>query len=362
MAPGLLYRGCSGDPTHMHVRNVVWMSCIAAVVQLGCSGISGSDSARDGLEDICINGQRIKSGSIPSTGPVPANCVRIEGADIGADVEVQAGNITVSLESWVAKGGSNEFVGFTIGTSGSVAFAVKAGTKTYYGGGTSWVHPIGTSGSTANAISNITFCEVPGTGADAGTPSAGDAGTPTGGDAGTPTDPEDPCNPGTGGGTDGGVNEGGAGGTPCINNSQCASATCVNGTCLNETGGSNQPGGTACTVNANCASLTCEQNVCLGEVSFPPGQPNGSPCSNNSGCASETCVGGICVNEISPPAPTPLPDGAACSASSECRSQICFSGTCLNESSPRPVGAPCTAPAQCQTNACDTGICVPIIN
>lgn len=121
--------------------------------------------------------------TIPSTGPVPDGCVRIEGADIGrAGLVVELLDRTVTFAGWTEKDGEGEVVGFTITSSGPVAYAVKSGGETDYGTSATWVNPNGTRGPAAAGISNITLCpSAPPGGADGSSGSTSSGSTSSGG-------------------------------------------------------------------------------------------------------------------------------------------------------------------------------------
>ncbi len=99
---------------------------------------------------------------------VPDGCAKIEGEDIGdvgATLEVGSGYNygLVTFTAWTEKTDSpGEFVGFTWTTTGTEShqFTVKAGTSYFDATTSTWLHPNGTSGSAAKAISNIVFCPV----------------------------------------------------------------------------------------------------------------------------------------------------------------------------------------------------------
>ena len=157
---------------------------------------------------------------IPSTGKVPDGCERIEGAQIGrAGVQVLGG--TVTFTTWRAKDGEpGEYVGFELNAGVGAGYAVKTGGETHYGSGTSWVHPEGTSGPKAPAISNVTVCPMDPGGAGGGGGSNG--GGSNGGGS-------------NGGGAGGGGSAGGGGldeGSPCTTSAQCLSQKCSEGICV----------------------------------------------------------------------------------------------------------------------------------
>jgi len=78
-------------------------------------------------------------------------------------------SITLSEDGWVSKDDSpGEYVGFEILNAtldgqevdlDDIEYTVKAGQNYYFGSGSSWINPDGTSGPDVPAISHITFCE-----------------------------------------------------------------------------------------------------------------------------------------------------------------------------------------------------------
>lgn len=112
---------------------------------------------------------------------VKDNCVKFEDAAIGAaGLSFDFGTVSVSIDGWLEKGDSpGEQIGFdwTV-VGGDVEVTVKAGREsheaTFAAGSGSWVHPAGTEGPEASAISNIVVCVPDADPGDAGV--AGDAG------------------------------------------------------------------------------------------------------------------------------------------------------------------------------------------
>ena len=153
-----------------------------------------------GGADLTASGRAaIESPSdIPSTGPVPAGCERIEGAQIGQPgLQVLGGAVTFT--AWRPKDGEpDEYVGFTVSTAGGVGYAVKSGGETVAGSAPTWVNPNATGGSEASGISNVTVCTL------------------------------DPGDPGESGGSGGMLDEG----SPCTQNSECMSQRCTGGICI----------------------------------------------------------------------------------------------------------------------------------
>lgn len=92
-------------------------------------------------------------------------CEKIEDESIGAEeTRLTVGTATLGIDGWVEKDDSpNEWIGFSWTlTGGPVSIRVKAGTEVYEAlleaeSGT-WLHPNGTEGPNAKAISNIVFC------------------------------------------------------------------------------------------------------------------------------------------------------------------------------------------------------------
>lgn len=87
---------------------------------------------------------------------------KIEGAAIGqVGAYVHIGDERYVFEEWYPKADSpGEYVGFRLSPNSTAAnYLVKTGTTTYAGSGVEWTHPNGATGSDANAISNVDFCE-----------------------------------------------------------------------------------------------------------------------------------------------------------------------------------------------------------
>lgn len=88
---------------------------------------------------------------------------KIEGSDIGVEgLVLSLGRISVTFNDWVSKDGeTGEYVGFSITVTGAdrVGYVVKASGESYHSEDSTWVHPNGTGGSNAPAISNVDFCE-----------------------------------------------------------------------------------------------------------------------------------------------------------------------------------------------------------
>jgi hypothetical protein len=106
---------------------------------------------------------------VGTTGDGIIECYKFENGDIGTvNVSATIGGLTVTIRQWKQKiGAPGEYVGFTYTVSGGdvddVTVSVKSGTDVDEAvGDGSWVNPNGTSGPNAHGISNITFCENPG--------------------------------------------------------------------------------------------------------------------------------------------------------------------------------------------------------
>ena len=97
-----------------------------------------------------------------SSSPVPGECKKIEGSQIGQEgLVVSIGDVDVTFSLWVLKEGeTSEYVGFTISSSPSVSlqYKVKGGQEMYYDSSRNWINPRGLGGPTVKAISHIVFC------------------------------------------------------------------------------------------------------------------------------------------------------------------------------------------------------------
>ncbi|MCP4603617.1 MAG: S8 family serine peptidase, partial [Proteobacteria bacterium] len=97
-----------------------------------------------------------------NNGSIPSSCKKIEGSQIGeVGIAINIGSVEVTIDEWIAKDGEpGEFVGFKYNVEGGEVFvSVKAGKDSHmeHGDGV-WMHPEGTSGWKAKAISNVVFC------------------------------------------------------------------------------------------------------------------------------------------------------------------------------------------------------------
>jgi hypothetical protein len=215
--------------------------CLAVAASTGCS--ARVQEATNPLSSLCESTGQIGQ-AIRSTGTVPQGCVKIEGQEIGRPQTLGLDGAAVTIDGWKSKDGSTgEYIGFTFSSSGKrVAYAVKAGGETYAGTATTWVHPGGTTGSEANAISNVTFCpEEPNTPApDEGTSPEGgsDGGEPPSDDNTDGVCPQPSDAPADGGTEAGAGNDGTSGeetggeGAPCENYLQCKDGLdCSDGYC-----------------------------------------------------------------------------------------------------------------------------------
>ena len=139
-------------------------------------------------------------------------------------------------------------------------------------------------------------------------------------------------------------------GAGCGVNGDCNSQLCSDGLCLPPACSPTCVEGTACGVNGDCASGVCTNGVC-GPPACSPHCPQGNFCASNGECGSQICTNGTCQ----PPACAPNCDfGAGCGANSDCVSQVCTNGTCA-----APVCAPrCVETAVCDQNSdCAAHIC-----
>jgi hypothetical protein len=214
------------------MRKIVFASALASAAVFACGDAELRPASRSAA---AVAVPAYAPNQIPSTGPVPAGCVRTEGGVLGKNATVSFGGVSITFTAWKSKDGKSkgEYVQFSFTATGPVAYAVKAGRETYYGTDTFWTHPNGLSGPEASAISNITFC--PGLPPDAGTP-----------DAGTP---------------DGGPDPGGERGDTCTSSSDCYAGACDAGSCA---GGGE---GERCRTAADCQ----EEHNCVPEGADPGG-------------------------------------------------------------------------------------------
>ena len=103
----------------------------------------------------------VLQGGAVNTGKLPAQCVKIEGGQIGQQgIKVTVNGIEMTFSSWTPKNGEKrEFVGFTYVSSDPVCVSIKAGTARFVAEEQgSWIHPAGTTGPKAKGISNVVIC------------------------------------------------------------------------------------------------------------------------------------------------------------------------------------------------------------
>ena len=255
-----------GSDARQPLRTII-LSVVMACMAIACGGAVDPDRSFAVAEEMKWGPGWIP-GQIPSTGPVPADCVRIEDAEIGENLTLSFSGRALTFTGWTSKADERgEYVGFAFAASGPVGYAVKAGLETHYGTDSAWTHPAGHSGKSAKGIGNITFC--PGAPSHGGAPS----------DGGTTSD---------GGPTGGGPARLG-GGAACAADDDCLSGDCASNVC--SLGGA----GTECVVGPrDCASQVCTSGVCAPPLSGR----RGDPCTVADNCwsgicdASATCQGG----------------------------------------------------------------------
>ncbi len=213
---------------------------VVASLATGCGFILDPDSRRDALSAnddlilpaeggpdlVCEYPPMLTSGSHAID---LRDCTKLEGGQLGDDLEIVVGGETVEVSGWRNKDGEGEYIGFDV--EGDVIVVVKAGTDLYEAGEGEWTHPAGTSGPSAKGISFVAFCEPPtdepecrpvdggGPGSGGGEPgSGGGDGDGSGGSDGDGSngycDPVD-CEPGGsfGGGGEDGSGDGSTGGS-----------------------------------------------------------------------------------------------------------------------------------------------------
>jgi hypothetical protein len=280
------------------------LACIALV---GCADFGKTGSRLSALTPDGYTGPVVAPSQIPATGTLPDGCVRLDSSQIGKTVTVTIdGTRKISVEFWIAKTGkSDQYVQFSFTPSGPVAYAVKAGTQTYYGTALMWMHPelLNPTAlpSDVKGISDITFCAVtPGTGGAAPAAPAPPPSTST-----TPT-VQSTGTTGTTASTGGGY-----GGAACTANLQCWSGECLNNKCSLGWSFDRCVDGTRDCVSGQCTVLGC--------APIPNGE-RAAPCTSSLQCWSGACVLGFCQGgDI----------GDACRSHSDCKlGYFCSSGTC----------------------------------
>lgn len=161
---------------------------------LACGGLGedGAPGSSVGAVEGRDRGQE-KDRSRPEGGGIGDSCIKFEDEEIGASgLSYDFGTVQVSIDGWTEKGDSpGEQIGFSwTVVGGDVDVRVKTGGETYentlsVGSGT-WIHPEGTEGPEAPAISHIVFCAEgdPGAGGSGGGGSGGGEGGAGGGQGG----------------------------------------------------------------------------------------------------------------------------------------------------------------------------------
>jgi hypothetical protein len=161
------------DPTMLRAISLLSLLLFAAACTAsdtgtgqGQSGSGAADGEGDGGED---DGQDGDDGGEDDgehgddgDGHGDRDDCKIEGEDIGRDVVVELGSVSVTFGDWVAKEDSpGEYVGFTMAVEGAdgIAYRVKAGGEVFDDTALTWIHPAGTSGPEASGISNVDMCD-----------------------------------------------------------------------------------------------------------------------------------------------------------------------------------------------------------
>ena len=252
------------------MRRLLVGSALASIALLGCTDFGKNGSSRSTLTTDGYTGPTVAPDLIPSTGPLPAGCVRLDSNQLGKDVTLTIdGTRTITITGWTTKTGRNDqYVRFSFEASGPVAYTVKAGTETFSDTVLLWAHPAGLSGPQAKGISDITFCAAaPGTG---GASPALPAPQPTA-----------PTVQSTGTGTTGD----GYGGAACTANLQCWSGECLNNVCSKGWSFDRCLDGTRDCLSGECTALGC--------APIPNGE-RGAPCTNSLQCWSGACYLSFC--------------------------------------------------------------------
>jgi len=142
----------------MLVRKFLAVLVFAAVAPSGCVFSEEMDQSsaelkgRDDFARSARDRQEVDAGE----------CVKIEGSEIGRlGLTLSVGDVELTFVDWIVKEDSpGEFIGFELESTGSIPeYVVKAGADRFAGNSTRWVHPNGTTGPQAHAISNIEFCD-----------------------------------------------------------------------------------------------------------------------------------------------------------------------------------------------------------
>lgn len=297
----------------MRTRIAIIAAGMVSLALAGC-GLGGEARLEVSRSGLCNSGTL--GLAINSTGQVPEGCVRIEGGQIGAlPLTINIEGAVITITGWTDKDGEpDEKVGFTFTSSGgSVAYAVKAGGRTFAADSSQWVHPAGTGGSEASGISNITFCPDDGGGGGGSGGGSGGSGGGSGGGGGGGGEECDP--PGGGGGSGGGSGSGSPDGGSGSGDADGGSGSGGGGS-GDADGGSGSGGGGS-------------------------GDPDGG-----SGSGGGTANG-------------PLPRGEFCSLGTECFSGRCTAGLCEGSG----AGEPCRTMSDCEAGlACSAGLCIPLVN
>ena len=276
------------------MRRLLVGSALASIALFGCTDFFGKNGAnKSELTADGYSGPTVTPEMIPSTGRVPEGCVRIDGGQIGQYATLSIGTRTITITGWTSKTGTaDQYVRFSFEASGPVAYAVKAGTRTFTDTVLLWANPGGLSGSQAQAISNITFCAAPpGTGGASPAAPAPQPSTPTIQSTGSTSD--------------------GYGGAACTANLQCWSGECLNNVCSKGWSFDRCVIGERDCLSGECTPLGCEP--------IPNGE-RGAPCTNSLQCWSGACYLSVCQGGDL---------GDACRSIDDCKLGYgCASGTC----------------------------------
>lgn len=217
------------------------------------------------------------------------DCLKLEGGQLGDDLELDVNGREVVISDWIHKDGEGDYIGFHV--DGDVIVVVKAGTDLFEATGGTWVHPGGTSGPNAKGISFVAFCEPP---TDDPECRPVDGGDPGDGGSGGGT-------PGTSGGDDPGTSGGGSGDP---DDGYCDPYTCEPG---GQLGGSDGDDGDSGGSGDGGSSGS-------GDGSSGDGSSgDGSPTGGSSSGGSATCANSVCGTDNS------------CGTN-----QACFGGCCLD--------------------------------
>src|SRR5262249_51786615 len=119
-------------------------------------------------------------------------------------------------------------------------------------------------------------------------------------------------------------------GSACLQDGDCCSSHCANGSCAAVTGTTCTTEGNSCTGNTDCCSLTCSStHVCVTAGGVLGCRADGDFCFMGSDCSTGLCTGatssapGVCSHLATFGSGGCLIDGEPCSSGTNCCSRVC---------------------------------------